>query len=315
MLARLIAVAVEQLQDHDRRDVPGEAPAVFGRLIVAGMTGDADPKGSPVGTTVAMIEQGSQVMSTIHRLLHVSLSRELRLRYDLCRRFAPTDGYPYDVAGEQRTIFAEDFQAGVDIVPVSDPNIFSTAQALEIARAVYQLSMENPDLVPRPIALRRLLTAMRVPDLEELLPEQPEPQVYDPVGEVQALLLGKPVQVRPEQDHVAHLKHLWAFASNPEFGGNPQVKAQVGPNLIALIGRHMAYAWATHVRGAGIPAPYMDPQSGQTAQPEIPPEQIAQAVAQIAPQMAQVPGIPAVIVLGSPYQDSRPHYGCGARGL
>jgi len=254
------------------------------------MTGDESPKNAPVGTTQQMIEQGGKVMSTIHRMAHASLGRELRLRYELCQKYVPEGGYPYEVSGQQRTVYVDDFAPGVSVIPVSDPNIFSTQQRMAQAQGVFQMAVET-GVVPIKIAARRMLQAMRVPDIDELLPADPKPISYDPIGEVQAIMLGKPVMVTPEQNHVAHLQVLWAFMSNPQYGGNPEVQKQVGPAAIAIIGQHMAYAWATHARGLGAPAGYMDPQSGQMSG-NTPPEQIAEAVAQMAPALAQVAGLP-----------------------
>jgi hypothetical protein len=257
-------------------------------------TGGSDGKNVAVGTITQLLERGEKVMSTIHRLHHGSVADELRLRFELCSDYAPEDGYPYDVAGEERSVYAEDFQPGIDIIPVSDPNIFSSSQRVAIAQAVYEVSAANPDVVPRKVAIKRLFKAMRAPDVDELVPEDAPPQPYDPAGEIQAILLGKPVAVLPEQHHESHLKVLWAFMSNPEFGGNPQVQAQVGPAAIALIGQHLAFQWATAARGMGAPVEYMDPQSGQMQPPQVPPEQIAMMLAQIAPNLATVPGLPSI---------------------
>jgi hypothetical protein len=258
------------------------------------MTGDQDPKGAPVGTTTAMIEQGGKVMSTIHRMMYQELGAELRDRYELNREHAPPDGYPYEVAGQQKTVYADDFAPGMSIVPVADPNIFSSAQRMALNQMVYQVAMESGGIVPLKKAIRRLFQGARVPDVDELVPDDPEPITYDPVGEIQAVLMGKPVKVAPEQMHVMHLKVLWAFMSNPQYGGNPQVQQQVGPPLLSIMGQHMAYAWATHARGAGAPVGYMDPQSGQVVGGQGTPEQIATMLAQIAPALATVPGLPAI---------------------
>jgi hypothetical protein len=164
---------------------------------------------------------------------------------------------------------------------------------MAIAQMIYQVAMET-GVVPPKIAVRRLFQAARVPDIAELVPDDVEPQPYDPVGEIQALFLGKPVKVAPEQPHVMHLQVLGAFASNPQYGGNEQVQKQIGPQLLSVIGQHMAYAWATHARGLGAPAGYMDPQNGQVIGGQGSPEQIAAMLAQVAPQLATVPGLPPI---------------------
>lgn len=257
------------------------------------MTGNADSKNAPVGSTVALLEQGQKVMSTIHRLIHAEFARELKDRYDFLSTNPPAEGYPYEIGGDERTVFAEDFAKGLEIAPVSDPNIFSSVQRIQISQAVMQAAAENPDIVNRRVALKRFFKDMKVPDVDELIEDEPEATPYDANGEVQAILMGKPVKVLPEQNHVAHLQGLVAFAQNPQFGGNPQVMEQIGPALMTVIANHMAYAWATHARQAGVPAGYLDPESGQMSQPEVPPEQLTQMIAQIAPMLAQAPGIPA----------------------
>lgn len=282
------------------------SPALFnllGLLIQGGksltatteaMTGDSDGKNVAVGTINKLIEQGEKVMSTVHRMAFQSLKKELRQRFESCRENMPDDGYPYDVEGDKRSVYKEDFQPGIGIVPVADPNIFSSGQRLAIAQMVYETASANPDVVNKKKAIRRLYEAARVPDVDDLVPDDPQPQPYDPAGEIQAILLNKPILVQPEQPHTAHLQVLWAFASNPQFGANKQVQAQIGPALISVIGQHLAYAWVTANRQAGIPASYMDPESGQVQQPQVPPEQIAAMMAQIAPQLVQAQGLPEI---------------------
>jgi hypothetical protein len=317
-------------------------------------TGAENSKNMPVGSTLAMIEQGGKVFSTIHRGLHKTLGEELRMRFDLVQEYKPVEGYPYDVEGAHEGILAEDFAPGVSVVPVSDPNIFSQAQRIALNQAVYDLAMQNPDIIQRPVAVRRVMEGLNVPDIEELLVVNNPPAPMDPVSQVQALLRGEPVQAYPDQDHVAHIQHLAAFAANEQYGANPQIAQQIGPAVSALLGQHLAYAWATHARALGapiqllppvigppegeeqqgmppqqmLPPPQQVPPQGQLQGPPMdmgamggqgmgdpamggmmggqppqmpvpppqdgsaPPELIAQIAAQIAPQMAKVPGLP-----------------------
>jgi hypothetical protein len=305
------------------------------------MTGGADPQNAPVGTTNMMIEQGGKVMSSIHRRMHEALGRELRLRYDLCRKYSPEGGYPYDVGGEERTVYADDFAPGLQVIPVSDPSIFTSEQRLAQAQGVWQIATTT-GVVPVKKAARRLLEAMKVSDIDDLIPDDPQPVAYDPMGEIQALLLGKPIMVTPEQPHVAHVQVLAAFANNQGYGANKVVMQAVGPQLQAVIGQHLAYAMATAARQQGVPVQYMDPGSGQLmpdhaaqmpgqmpgqlqgpqpgpdgqmlqlpapdgapqglipqnnvygSPPAVPPEQIAQMLAQIAPALQQAPGLPGI---------------------
>jgi hypothetical protein len=279
------------------------------------MTGETNAK-APVGSVVAVIEQASKVSSTIHRGLHMAMAQELRLRKELIEEHMPPEGYPYDVDGAHEGLLAEDFAPGVSIVPVSDPNIFSSAQRVAIAQVAYDLATQNPDIIKRPIAVRRMLEAARVPDVDELLVSSEPPPPMDPISQVQALLRGEPVQAYPDQMHQAHIDHLAAFMQNPGFGANPEVIKQIGPMVSALIGQHLGYLWATHARAQGVPAPLMPPPGSedqaqqpmmpgvageamqgqmidQSGQQIAPPEVLASMAAQIAPVMAQVPGLPA----------------------
>lgn len=253
--------------------------------------GAADPKNAPVGTTAQLIEQGGKVMSTIHRLMHAALGRELRYRKKLAEMHAPAEGYPYDIEGDDRAVYAQDF-AMTDIVPVSDPNIHSNYQRLAHAQELFKIATQT-GVVPIKKAVRRMLQAMKVSDVDDLVPEDTEPQAYDPSGEIQALLLGKPVRVLPEQPHVAHLAVISSFVQNPAMGGHPMVAQQIGPALGSVAAQHLAYAFATQLRQQGVPAEYMDPETGMLmGQPQAPPEQIAQMMQQIAPAIAQFGGAP-----------------------
>lgn len=254
------------------------------------MTGGTDPKNAPVGTTNAMIEQGGKVMTTIHRLMHEALHRVFKTRYELDQEFAPADGYPYDLAGQQRTVYADDFAPGVGITPVSDPNIFSSSQRIQLYQAAIQTATTTGQGDLKKLVYR-LYVALKIPDVDEILPMEAPPQAYDPVGEIQAVLLGKPVKVVPQQLHVMHLQVLHAFMSNPQYGSNPEVQKQAGPALMAIMAQHLAYAWATSARGLGVPAGFMDPATGQY-QAQGTPEQIAAMCAQIAPQLMQSAGLP-----------------------
>jgi chaperonin GroES len=293
-------------------------------------TGAENAKNAPVGSTAAMIEVGSKVFSTIHKGLHKSLANELRMRYELTQEWMPDGGYPFDVEGNHDGIMEADFAPGVQILPVSDPNIFSTAQRVALNQAVYDLAQQNPGVIKRDAAVKRILEGLNVPDLDELLIENAPPPPMDPVSEIQALLRGQPVQAYPDQDHVAYLKHYASFLNNPEYGANPMVQQQIGNTAAALVGQRLAYAWATQARALtqqpipllppplgsqapmGPPQPGM-PSGGQPMAPQgqgapgpagpqgpapalptnAPPEMIAQAVAQVAPQMQQVPGLPS----------------------
>jgi hypothetical protein len=283
-------------------------------------TGTTDAKNMPVGSTVALMEAGGKVFSTIHKGLHISLAQEGRHRYELIQVYMPVEGYPYDVEGAHQGVMPEDFAPGVQVVPVSDPNIFSDTQRVAQNQAVYDLATQNPDLLDKREALQRVLEGIKVPDIDRLFKSNEPPPPMDPVSEIQALLRGQPVQAYPDQPHEAYLQHYWAFLNNPQFGGNPQIQAQIGPAAAALVGQRLAYAWATAVRAMGVPAPMlpppmqpedgqqppgampgagpapagppMGPQAGLPVQQQLGPEQIAQLAGQLAPQLVHVLGLP-----------------------
>ena len=166
---------------------------------------------SPVGTTVAMIERGTKVMSAIHKRLHYAQRNEFRL---LARIFGENlpPVYPYQVAGAPQQIKAQDFDGRVDVIPVSDPNIFSMAQRVTLAQTQLQLAQSNPQIHNLHAAYRRMYQALEVQNIDEVLPPPPpppQPQPTDPAVENGAIINGQPAQAFPPQDHDAHIQaHL-----------------------------------------------------------------------------------------------------------
>ena len=132
------------------------------------MTGDANPN-APVGTTLALIEQGAKTFSAIFRRLHVAHRNEFRILARLNALYIPEDGYPYFTAQGDRQIYASDFDKRVDIIPVSDPSIVSGAQRIVQAQAVLDLATKYPDKINQEAAIRTMLQAIRVPNYEELM--------------------------------------------------------------------------------------------------------------------------------------------------
>lgn len=167
------------------------------------MVGDAKNTG-PVGTTLALIEQGSKVATGIHKRCHIALGYELRLLADLDGEYTPAEGYPYDVVGDSRQVLREDFSDKVDVSPVSDPNIFSSTQRIAMAQAELQLADSAPDLYNRREAHLRMLRALRVEDPETLLPDREKLKRCDPVTENALAMTGHPIKVFQDQEHDAH---------------------------------------------------------------------------------------------------------------
>ncbi len=176
---------------------------------------------APVGTTVALIEQGSKIISSIHKRLHYAQKNEFRM---LAEIFAENPiPYPYFVgANIPAEIMAQDFDGRIDVLPVSDPNIFSMSQRMSLAQTQLQLAQAAPQMHNLYEAYRRMYDALDVKNIDDILPAPQPPQPMDPATENGNALKGMPLQVFPQQDHEAHLKvHVMALKS-PAAQMNPQ---------------------------------------------------------------------------------------------
>src|SRR6056300_50710 len=209
--------------------------------IADAMVGESAGSG-PVGTTIAIIEQGSKVFSAIHKRLHQAQGREFQLIYQLNGEYLD-DEYPYEVIGETKKIRRKDFDSAINVVPVSDPNIFSQAQRIALAQTGLQLAQQAPSIIDTKEAYRRFLQALNIPDYQDLIIEDEDVPRRDPVSENMALLNGKPIKVFEDQDHQAHLMVHQQFINDPRFGGNPQAKEVLYPLMMAHMGQHMAYLY------------------------------------------------------------------------
>ena len=142
-------------------------------------TGDANSQ-APVGTTVALLEKGQKVISSIHKRLHYAQRTEFSILKRLFGQYLPPE-YPYQVQGAQQTVFAEDFNNSVDVVPVCDPNIFSTTQRIILAQTQLQLAQSAPQIHNMKEAYRKMYIALNIKDINDiLLPDiAPAPQDRD----------------------------------------------------------------------------------------------------------------------------------------
>jgi len=177
---------------------------------------------APVGTTVAMLERGMKVMSAIHKRLHYSQKTEFRILARIFKENLPPE-YPYEVAGAERTIKAEDFDDRIDVVPVSDPNIFSMAQRVTLAQTQLQLAQSNPQIHNLHAAYRRMYQALEVQNIDEVLPPPPQPEPLDPAIENARALMSEVLTTFPEQDHDVHIRMHLMFMKTPLVMTSPQV--------------------------------------------------------------------------------------------
>lgn len=251
----------------------------------------------PVGTTVAMLERGMKVMSAIHKRLHYAQKTEFRLLGKIFAESLPPE-YPYEVPGVDRNIKASDFDGRIDIIPVSDPNIFSMAQRVTLAQTELQLAQSNPEMHNLYEAYKRMYAALEVQNIEEILPPPQEPQPTDPSIENARGLGGQLLQAFPGQDHDAHITVHLGFMQLPIVQASPQVLGVFVSHLmehIALKARdqverevQMLQAEAQQAMLAaqvGAVDPMMAQQQMQAAQTT--PEQIEARVAQIEAELTQ----------------------------
>jgi len=187
-----------------------------------------------VGTTVALLERGSRVMSAIHKRLYVGLKQEFKLLAKIFGESLPPE-YPYDVPGASRNIKATDFDERVDVLPVADPNIFSMSQRISLAQEQLRLATSNPPMHNMYMAYRSMYEAIGVKDIDRVLPPPPPNQPKDPAMEHIDAMGQKAFQAFPGQDHRAHVTaHLNFMASN-FVRNNPSITAALEKNIMEHI--------------------------------------------------------------------------------
>ena len=201
--------------------------------IAAMQVGDGNQQAA-VGTTVALLERGSRVMSAIHKRLYVSLKQEFKLLADIFKTYLPPE-YPYDVPGGQRNIKVADFDDRVDILPVADPNIFSMSQRVTLAQTQLQLAQTNRQLHNMYQAYRNMYAAIGVKDIDRILPPPPPNAPKDPAIEHIDALGMKPFQAFPGQDHRAHITAHLNFMATNFVRNNPSVVAALEKNILEHI--------------------------------------------------------------------------------
>ena len=237
---------------------------LLGSLIDAGrrfvsiadqQTGQNMGKDMPVGTTVALLERGMKVMSAIHKRLHYAQKQEFKLLSNVFAENLPPE-YPYDVSGGDRQVKKTDFDGRVDIIPVSDPNIFSMAQRVTLAQTQLQLAQSNPQVHNLYQAYRRMYLALEVQNIDEVLPPPPQPQPLDPAIENARALMGELLQSFPEQDHDSHVTMHVAFMKLPVVQTSPQVYGVFISHVmehISLKARAMAQQELQQMQMQGMP--------------------------------------------------------------
>jgi len=187
-----------------------------------------------VGTTVALLERGSRVMSAIHKRLYAAMKREFTFLSRVFKLYLPPV-YPYDVVGGQRQIMQTDFDDRVDILPVADPNIFSQTQRISLAQTELQLASSNPKMHNQYEVYRNMYEALGVKDIDLILKKPPAPMPKDPALEHIDALAGMPFRAYPGQDHRAHITAHLNFLATNLVRNAPMVMGAVEKNCLEHI--------------------------------------------------------------------------------
>ena len=198
--------------------------------IADNQVGDMNQQAA-VGTTVALLERGSRVMSAIHKRLYVGLKEEFKLLANVFKSYLPAE-YPYDVPGAARNVKMTDFDDRIDILPVADPNIFSQTQRISMAQTQLQLAQANPEVHDLYQAYRSMYEAIGVKNINAILPPPAQPQPLDPSLEEIAALGAKPFQAFPGQDHKAHIDAHLNFMKSNMVQNSPIVMGALQKNIL-----------------------------------------------------------------------------------
>ncbi len=204
--------------------------------------GDANAN-TPVGTTQALIEQGAKVFSSIHARLHRAQAKSLkilsRINYWYLEEMDNQSGTEIEI---------RDFASNNDVRPVSDPNIFSETQRLAQAQAVLQMANSAPQMYDLRAAHRRVLKQLKVPAINEILPDPEGIKESNPALENVAMSMGRPAAAYPGQDHLAHIKVHLAYAQDPNYGGSPLIGPTFAPHALEHIKQHLTLHYLQSMR-------------------------------------------------------------------
>jgi hypothetical protein len=212
----------------------------------------ADAKSTmPVGTTQALIEQGAVVFSSIHSRLHDSQARVFKILGRINRWYLD-EQRKGDVVAEL-PIRRDDFKRNSDVVPVSDPHIFSETQRVAQMQSVMQMAQTYPQIFDQRAVVSRMLKQLKVPNVNELIPNAAKPAEMNAADENSAMALGRPAFAYPRQDHLAHIQTHLTFALDPTLGSNQLIAPRFIPQALEHIKQHMMLWYtsqmSTYVQG------------------------------------------------------------------
>ena len=231
-----------------------------------------------VGTTVALLERGSKVMSAIHKRMHYAQKQEFRMLAKIFSESLPPV-YPYNVHGADASIKQADFDDRIDVIPVSDPNIFSMSQRLALAQTQLQLAQTNPDMHNLYEAYKRIYEAIGVQNIEAILPTPQVPQPMDPAIENARSVIQEILQAFPTQDHDSHIKAHIAFMMTPI--------PSTTPPIFGLLQAHLCEHIALKARGVAMAEMTITAQQAQQTGQQPPQMDVESKVAQLIAQYTE----------------------------
>ena len=220
--------------------------------------GDAN-QGAPVGTTIALLERGSRIMSSIHKRMYYSMQQEFKLLANVIQMDLPPE-YPYMVVGGNRMIKQEDFDERVDIIPVADPNIFSMAQRIQLAQTQLQMAMSAPQLHNVKEAYIRMYEALGVHDIDKIM-KMDKPEPMSPTMENQKLIEEDGIEAYEGQNHDAHIQAHLIFSLSPIVELLPQIGVELNKHILGHVTLKAKEAVAMQIEQA-------EQQMGQVAEGE-----------------------------------------------
>src|SRR6056300_428895 len=251
--------------------------------IADNQVGDGNQQAA-VGTTIALLERGSRVMSAIHKRCYYAMKQEFKLLGQIIAEYLPPE-YPYAVYGAERVIKVVDFDDRVDILPVADPNIFSMSQRVTLAQTQLQIAQSNPQIHNLHEAYRRVYEALGTKEIPQILKPEPKPFPKDPAIENMEALQSLPMTAFPEQDHDAHIAAHSAFMRTRMVQINPMVYA----NLQGHISQHVSMKASAEVMAMMQQDPNLMAMAQQNPQAfqSMYNSEVAKRIAQITAELAQ----------------------------
>jgi hypothetical protein len=218
------------------------------RTTFENLSEDGSPN-MPVGTTLALIEQGLKVLSAIHMRLHNAMDRLIGILHRINRMYI-TDEEILDDTGEMLA-YRADYEGPVDVVPVSDPQVFSDVQRFAQLQIIQQRADLHPELYDARKVEELILERTKIPDAVDLLVPAPQAQELNAVNENVAMTLGRPVVAFPEQDHLAHIQVLLDYMLSPFFGMLSIIAPKYIPAALQHLAEHLAYWYLSTVVAIG----------------------------------------------------------------